>query len=120
MTIDHTELGPGATIRSLYFAKCPDVDLTGCDARDVNAIGAELPRATFRDADLRGGLFCHCDLRGADFTGADLTDANLHGSDCTGATFTGAKLDSVVWHDCTAVPKEADDFEAWQPPPENP
>ena len=72
------------------------------------------------DADLRGALLCHCDLRGADFTGADLTDANLHGSDCTGAKFAGAKLDRVVWHNCTAVPKEADDFEAWRPPPELP
>ena len=45
---------------------------------------------------------------------ADLTDANLHGSDCTGAKWDGAILDRVVWDNCVAVPKEAEDFEQWE------
>lgn len=116
MTINHDELGSGVKVTNLHFAKRPDGDFADCDARDCNAIGAELPRATFRNADLRGALLCHCDLRDADFSGADLTDANLHGSDCVGATFIGAVLDRVCWHNCTAVPKEADSAAPWVPP----
>ena len=43
--LDDYTLGPGVTVHSLYFAKHPDVDLSNCTGRDVNAIGAELPRA---------------------------------------------------------------------------
>lgn len=122
MTIDHTDrvLEPGATLVSLHFAKHPDVDLRNCKGANVNAIGADLPRSKFAGADLRGALLCHCDLTGADFTGADLTDANLHGSDCTGATWTGAKLDRVMWDDCKARPKEADEAEPWEAAPAEP
>jgi uncharacterized protein YjbI with pentapeptide repeats len=108
MSNDATELEPGADIRevSLYMADEPDVDLSNCDGRNVNGIGAKLARGKFVGADLRGALLCHCDLTGADFTDADLTDANLHGSDVSGAIFTGATLDGVVWDNVTGRKQE--------------
>lgn len=125
MTIDHeaTELEPGADIRelSLYMAEHPDVDLTECDGRDVNAIGAKLPRGKFVNADLQGALLCHCNLRDADFSGANLAGANLHGSDLTGAKFTDTWLEDIVWDNVIGKPKEADDFLPHEPDfPEEP
>lgn len=85
--------------------------MTGKEALDVlkqnpdGLVGANLPRADLRGADLRGAILALANLRGAKLAGAnlkeakllmaDLGDANLNPADLRGADLLSAKLNEA-------------------------
>jgi DMSO/TMAO reductase YedYZ molybdopterin-dependent catalytic subunit len=78
----------GALLRNASFR---ETNLAGADFTDANLSNADLTRANLRGArllrtDAEGADFRHADLRGADFTNASLF----------GATFDGASIDATT------------------------
>jgi uncharacterized protein YjbI with pentapeptide repeats len=65
-------------------------DLSFCDARRSQIVGADLNGARLDNADLSGANLTSAELRGANLRGANLTGATLSGTDLRGADLTGA------------------------------
>lgn len=87
----------GAALRDANFR---EARLIGADFS-----GANLSNAHFEKADLRGCRFVGADLEGADFSGADLRGADLTGSFLTGTTF-GSDRGLCRFDTATIVPDE--------------
>lgn len=73
----------------------PGADLNRENLERVNAIGADLEKASMREADLRYANLHGANLKGADLTETNLRLASLTYADLSGATLRGANLKSA-------------------------
>ena len=93
----------GALLRDADFRDAQLVSATFARANLSNAHfeGADLRHASFVGADLEGASFVGADLRGADFTGALLTAATFASGD--GGQTPAAIIDATTRFDATAL-----------------
>lgn len=74
----------------------------GCDLREAQLAGLELPNAQLQNADLAGAILYGTNLKGADLTGTILNDADLEMADLEGAI--GATLGAAKTDERTTCP----------------
>lgn len=91
---------PGETM-DLYnsymsHVRIPMVDLSGCDLRETDFMGAMLRRANLSGCFLNPVHMYRADLREADLSKTLMNRANLRGADLRAANLEGADLDSAI------------------------
>ena len=94
---------PGETM-DLYnsymsHVRIPMVDLSGCDLRESDFMGAMLRRANLSGCYLNPVHMYRADLREADLSKTLMNRANLRGADLRQANLEGADMDSAILSD---------------------
>ncbi len=89
-----------STLIKAYLEKIDDfnashninVNLSGCDLRNINLSGCHLCGAVLSQANLSKANLCEIDLRGTDLNGSDLSEANLNKANLSGTNLSQVNL----------------------------
>lgn len=97
------EANPGETLdlnaAYMSYARIPQVNISGCDLRHADLMGAVMRRANLSGCYLNPCHLYHADMREANLSGARFNGANMRGADLRGADLTGADLDRAILSD---------------------
>ena len=83
----------------MSHTRLPQVDLSACDLRNADFMGAMLRRANFSRSYMNPCHLYRSDLREANLSGTLLSGANLRGADLRKANLEGANLDRAILSD---------------------
>ena len=97
------EANPGDTLdlnaAYMSYARIPQVNISGCDLRNADLMGAVMRRANLSGCYLNPCHLYHADMREANLSAARFNGANMRGADLRGADLTGADLDRAILSD---------------------